>query len=54
MKPLREIKPDVIFLGYDQKLPPGMKDEDLPCPVKRAEAFDPHIHKSSLRRAKGA
>lgn len=51
-KPLRDIAPDLIFLGYDQKLPPGMTDADLPCPVKRADAFDPHIHKSSLRRQK--
>lgn len=48
--PVRSIKPDLILLGYDQKLPPGVLDSDLPCTVERLPAKDPHIHKSSLRR----
>ncbi len=36
----------------DQKLPPGLTEEDLPCKVQRAEAFEPNTHKSSLRRTK--
>lgn len=50
LRPLRDVQPDIIYLGYDQKLPPGVSEAHLPCPVKRAEAFEPHIHKSSLRR----
>jgi FAD synthetase len=50
LQPLRDLKPDLLFLGYDQKLPPNVSENDLPCPVRRAEAFEPHIHKSSLRR----
>lgn len=52
LDPVRGLKPDLIVLGYDQKLPPGMDESHLPCPVERAEAFEPHIHKSSIRRAK--
>lgn len=50
LSPIREVNPDLILLGYDQKLPPGVKDEDLGVPIERLDAFDPHIHKSSLRR----
>ncbi len=48
--PLMTAKPDLIVLGYDQRLAPGVTEADLPCPVVRAEPFEPHIHKSSLRR----
>lgn len=50
LAPVREGKPDLILLGYDQKLPPGVTEEDLGAPVERLEAFEPHIHKSSIRR----
>lgn len=50
LKPVREIHPDLILLGYDQKLPPGITDDDLPYAVERLPGFDPHIHKSSIRR----
>lgn len=46
--PLRKVKPDIIVLGYDQKLPPGISEADLPCPVRRASAFQPEKYKSSL------
>jgi glycerol-3-phosphate cytidylyltransferase-like family protein len=49
--PIRSVQPDLILLGYDQKLPPGVNDEDLGVPVERLEAFHPEVHKSSLRRA---
>src|SRR3989344_5704942 len=29
--PVREVKPDLILLGYDQKLPPGITEGDLPA-----------------------
>lgn len=51
LAPIRSIQPDLILLGYDQKLPPGVHDEDLGVPVERLEAFHPDVHKSSLRRA---
>lgn len=51
LKPVRDIHPDLLLLGYDQKLPPGVQESDLPYPTERLPAFDPHIHKSSLRRA---
>lgn len=51
LTPVREIQPDCILLGYDQKLPPGVSESDLPCPTERLPAFEPHKWKSSLRRA---
>ena len=48
--PVRELKPDLILLGYDQKLPSSITEEDLPCPVERLEAFEPEKYKSSLLR----
>ncbi len=48
--PVREIRPDLIVLGYDQRLPPGVTDADLPCPVERLPAHHPDQFKSSLRR----
>jgi FAD synthetase len=51
LQPLREIQPDLILLGYDQKLPPNVYDEDLGVPVERLEAFHSDKYKSSLRRA---
>lgn len=50
LKPVREIAPDLILLGYDQKLPPGIVEADLPCPVERLPAFEPDKYKSSLLR----
>lgn len=50
LAPVREVQPDLIVLGYDQKLPPGVTEEDLGVPVERLDAFHPEIHKSSLRR----
>ncbi len=48
--PVREITPDLILLGYDQALPPGVKESDLPCTVERLPAFEPERWKSSLLR----
>ncbi len=50
LAPVRAVRPDLILLGYDQRLPPGVTDDDLPCPVERVAAFQPETHKSSLRR----
>ncbi|MDB4978891.1 MAG: cytidyltransferase [Candidatus Peribacteria bacterium] len=50
LAPVRSVKPDLILLGYDQKLPPGVSEENLMVPVERLPAFKPDVHKSSLRR----
>lgn len=49
-KPLHTIQPDLVLLGYDQQLPPGVSAKDIPCPVERLPAFEPERYKSSLRR----
>lgn len=48
MIPIRSEKPDLLLFGYDQRLPPNVSLEDLPCPWERAEALKPEIYKSSL------
>ena len=53
LKPLRTHTPDLILLGYDQRLPPGVEERHLPCPIERLPAFDPHLYKSSLKRKGG-
>lgn len=50
LAPVRSIQPDLILLGYDQHLPPGVSEADLPCPFERLPAFHPEKYKSSLRR----
>ena len=50
LAPVRAIKPDLILLGYDQKLPPSVTEKDLHCPIERLGAFEPEKWKSSLRR----
>lgn len=50
LKPLANIEPDLIVLGYDQQLPPGISEADLPCPVERAQSHNPGEFKSSLIR----
>ena len=53
LQPVREHVPDLLLFGYDQKLPPGVTEADLPCPIERAEAFQPERFKSSLMKKKG-
>jgi len=50
LAPIRLIQPDMIVLGYDQKMPPGLTMDTLPCPVKRLEAHQPEKYKSSLMK----
>ncbi len=50
MAPVRTVAPDLIILGYDQRLPPGVAETDFPCPVERLAAFEPEKYKSSLLR----
>jgi FAD synthetase len=47
--PLREIQPDLLIFGYDQELPPGFTEKDVPCSYERIEAFQPEKFKSSLQ-----
>ena len=48
--PVRAINPDLILLGYDQALPTGVREEDLPCEIERLPAFEPEKYKSSILR----
>jgi len=48
--PVKAVDPDLILLGYDQQLPPGVRDDDLPCDIERLPAFHPEKYKSSLLR----
>lgn len=50
LRPVRKNTPELILLGYDQVLPPGVDEADLPCPVQRLPAFHPELFKSSLKR----
>lgn len=50
LAPVRSLRPDLLLLGYDQRLPPGVREVDLPCPFARLPAFHPEKYKSSLRR----
>ncbi len=50
LRPVREIDPDLILLGYDQQLPPDIDWYDIVWKTERLPAFQPDIHKSSLRR----
>lgn len=50
LTPVRSLHPDLLLLGYDQHLPPGIREADLPCPFERLPAFHPEKYKSSLRR----
>lgn len=49
--PVRAIDPDLILLGYDQELPPGVKEEDLPYEIERLPAFEPEKYKTSILRS---
>ena len=52
LAPVRSVRPDLVVLGYDQKLPPGVSEKDLPCRVERLPPFRPEKFKSSLRRGR--
>ncbi len=50
---LEELKPDVIALGYDQRVSEEKINERLPkCRVVRLKPFKPDKYKSSYYRAK--
>ena len=50
LAPVKAIAPDLILLGYDQKLPPGVDLGDLQGTVERLPPFKPERFKSSLKR----
>jgi len=52
LQPLKDIQPNVILLGYDQSLPPGITEEELGVAVERMKPFHPEKYKSSILRAK--
>jgi len=46
-EPVRQVRPELIIMGYDQALPPGVTTGDFPCRVERLPAFQPERYKSS-------
>lgn len=50
LAPVRRIQPDLILFGYDQRLPPGVREEDLPCATERLSPYHPEKFKSSIQR----
>lgn len=48
LRPVQELRPDLILLGYDQSLPPRIRETDLQCPIERLPSFHPDRYKSSL------
>ncbi len=48
LRPIQTLKPDLILLGYDQLLPPGILEAELQCPIERLPSFHPDRYKSSL------
>lgn len=50
MQPIRDIGPDIIVLGYDQRMPPGLTEEALECKILRAEPHQPDTFKTSKIR----
>lgn len=51
LAPIRAHSPNLLLLGYDQKLPPGIRKSDLPT-IQKASAYLPKENKSSIWRAK--
>ncbi|MDD5055498.1 MAG: adenylyltransferase/cytidyltransferase family protein [Candidatus Peribacteraceae bacterium] len=50
LESLRKHRPDTLLLGYDQKLPPGVTEADVLCPILRAGSHRPELFKSSLMK----
>jgi len=48
--PVQHISPDLVCLGYDQSLPPGVTADMIPCPMRRLLPMQPERYKSSLMR----
>lgn len=46
--PVCTVDPDLILLGYDQCLPPGVQETDFQCPIERIGSLEPDTYKSSL------
>ena len=45
-----DLRPDVIALGYDQRMPAGLEEAFPQCDIRVLDALDPHRYKSSLYR----
>ncbi len=52
LAPVRAIQPDLILLGYDQRMPPGVSEDQLGVTIERLPGFEPDRHKSSILREK--
>lgn len=53
LTPVKAVNPDLILLGYDQRLPPGITEGDLGCDIERLPSFHPERFKSSLLPREG-
>ena len=54
LAPVKQVQPDLIVLGYDQLLLPGIDEKDLSCSIERLSAFEPSKYKSSVQREGGS
>lgn len=48
LAPIRTHAPDLILLGYDQALPPGVTEKILGVAIERLPAHKPEQYKSSI------
>jgi cytidyltransferase-like protein len=49
-KIIEKEKPDIIGIGYDQKIPPGLKNSLKKYKIVRLKPYKPEIYKSSKIR----
>lgn len=49
---LKKEKPDIIALGYDQKIPPALKNEIKECKIVTLRPYKSNIYKSSKIKQK--
>ena len=49
LTPLKTVKPDLILLGYDQRMPPGVELKELGVKIERLPPHKPERYKTSLK-----
>ncbi len=54
LKIVQEINPDIIALGYDQKVPPGLRETFPNCEIVVLRSHYPQKYKSSIYRHVGS
>ena len=50
LKVVADVDPDIIALGYDQRVPRGLAEAFPDCEIVTLESFEPERYKSSLIR----